>query len=95
MTIKADFEPIPSDDLPTPVEQPVVTPLSLYPNPASRWVRIQADEPALPVQLFSLDGRKLLESRSAQPGWLDVSELAPGVYIVRCGYQIGKLVICH
>ena len=70
--------PTPSEDLP----------LRIYPNPADGLLHIQTDLPGLrdaEISVYHISGTLLLKSRSTQTRThtLDVSQLGPGIYILR------------
>jgi hypothetical protein len=72
---------------------------TLAPNPATAQVRLRWPEatPApRPVQLLDNLGRevrRLLLPARATTAALDVQGLAPGLYVVRCGAAVGRLVV--
>ncbi len=70
-----------------------LAPLALYPNPASRTVRLAQAAPGSSVAIYDLTGRICLETRLPPSGTLDVSALSSGLYHVRTGAAVGKLTI--
>ncbi|MDB5033858.1 MAG: hypothetical protein JWQ98_1099 [Chlorobi bacterium] len=62
----------------------------LYPNPASTMIRLNDIPPGNRVEIFSLDGIRRMEIQNN--GLIDVSVLPAGVYFVRAGGRIGKLI---
>ncbi|MEL6924127.1 MAG: T9SS type A sorting domain-containing protein, partial [Bacteroidota bacterium] len=67
--------------------------LELFPNPAHQEVRI-SDEVMAPVRIFSLDGKLVVEEPAeARQHTIDVSRLAPGVYVVTKANARKKLVV--
>lgn len=75
--------------------------LALYPNPASSILNVQADLPewqSAGVQLLNLKGQVILQSRLATgKARLDVSDVAPGLYLVAVrsaeGQDVRKVII--
>ena len=67
--------------------------LSLSPNPFTDVVKIEGigSEPQR-VTLYSTAGIKLHEQIVADGGTIDLSHLSEGVYVVRCGERVGKIV---
>jgi glycosidase len=55
--------------------------LSIYPNPAERFLNIKSTNRISEVQLYSIDGKSQIPI-TVQNGQLDVSGLASGVYIL-------------
>jgi hypothetical protein len=63
--------------------------LVCYPNPAHTYVQFAADEPLLHIDLYDLTSKRVCSvARSAA---MDVSGLAPGMYIARAVSTSGKL----
>jgi hypothetical protein len=67
-------------------KRPLLTPLTIYPNPARDRVWLQVPESAgvleIPVYIYDTSGRQLMHSvlRSRE---LDLSGLSPGLYYIR------------
>ncbi len=61
--------------------------ITLYPNPASRFVNIHSESTVSKVAVFDLSGKKLSEQTSTQ---IDVSSLPSGIYIVQIKLENGK-----
>jgi hypothetical protein len=64
------------------------SPLRIYPNPADELLHIQTDLPGrgmAEISVFHISGTLLLQSHSTKTGThtLDVSQLDPGIYILR------------
>lgn len=69
--------------------------LSLYPNPANSTLQVNIDERLLGKQLSlsDLSGRVLLSIKADKPSiQIDMSSFAKGVYLVRTGNTVKKLV---
>lgn len=65
--------------------------LSIYPNPASDWLRVEADVALNSIDIFSTDGR-LVKSQSmagTASVVLAIGDLAPGLYIIRTDFVGG------
>ena len=60
--------------------------LSVYPNPASKYITIRGVSSGSNISLYGMDGRKYREVRSSG-GYvtIDISELPKGIYIARVG----------
>ena len=56
-------------------------PVSLYPNPASSVVYIQASRPPEKVQLYTLNGQLIDEHVRSKA--IPIIDLRPGVYLVK------------
>ncbi len=77
-----------------PEVAPVLSTLRVYPNPATTHITVEIDNPSdATVQIYDLAGRRVLSSTTAKT--IDVSNLQSGVYVVRSGAAISKLVICR
>ena len=77
---------VPSVGLPDVAEQ---SSLSVYPNPALSNITVTADGK---VSIMSLDGRILLQSDVKGTAILDVSSLPAGLYLLRCGNSVRRLI---
>ncbi|MCF0052957.1 T9SS type A sorting domain-containing protein [Dyadobacter sp. LJ53] len=66
-------------------EKAEVNPIKLYPNPASTSVKITFSRPlkGFSLQVFNQAGETVLERNNWKREALDVSQLQPGMYIVR------------
>ena len=76
--------------------RPQPSPLALYPNPARRAVTVRA-APGVgrTVEVYDVAGR-LVRSSALPPsgvGPLDLSGLPTGVYVVRAGGEVGRVVV--
>lgn len=61
----------------------------VYPNPADEVLNLQGVEPGLDVEIFNLQGKRLIDTQTAE--WMDISTLSPGIYLIRInGYQTLK-----
>lgn len=63
----------------TAIEQPVINFISFYPNPAFDIVHITSEE-KIAVKVFDLNGKQIIDKNIQHE--LDISELAPGIYIL-------------
>lgn len=68
--------------------------LRLYPNPTHDVVRIQMSDSSIQdVQIINLQGKVVLrETLHSQSQMLNIQGLPAGIYLVRCGHQIQKLI---
>ncbi|MCF8360147.1 MAG: CotH kinase family protein [Prolixibacteraceae bacterium] len=69
--------------------------LTLYPNPATGWIIIDGmDEDQNSVDVFSIRGERIKHSSvSGKTCRLDISELNPGLYLVRAGNRSARLIV--
>lgn len=67
--------------------------LELAPNPASDFITLQGigNEPQT-VTLYSTAGIKLMEQKAVDGSFINISHLPEGVYILRCGDRVAKMV---
>ena len=80
-------------DIQTADEEFFAKSLQLYPNPAATQVTILTGRHTPErVTLYSIEGRPVLEQEITMEGVIDLSHLARGVYIVRCGARTARLV---
>jgi hypothetical protein len=70
-----------------------LAPLTLYPNPTSHMVQLAKAAPGSSVAVYDLTGRICLETKLPPNGTLDVNTLSAGIYHVRTGTAVGKLMI--
>jgi len=67
--------------------------LSIYPNPAVDQCQLNGLHAEETVELFTLQGRKIRQLRSDQEQMqMDLSGLSPGIYLIRAGQRIVKLI---
>ena len=59
--------------------------LAVYPNPATDRARIEGLEPGSEVQLFNALGERVMTGKVDANSEIGISELAPGLYLVRSG----------
>lgn len=62
--------------------------ISLYPNPIKTILNIQLEEPIEKVEVFSMQGQKVLGNKDNK---IDVSNLSNGVYILKVHTDTGKV----
>ena len=67
--------------------------LSIYPNPASGTVHIPQLAPGTAITIYDIAGRICLLAALPSSGALDVSTLPAGLYQVRTGTSVHKLLI--
>ena len=67
--------------------------LTLMPNPARETLILQGigSEPEM-VTLYSLSGIKLMELKGADGTVINIGHLPEGVYIMRCGNRVAKVI---
>lgn len=66
--------------------------LAIYPNPATHSAQVVGATKGQPVQLLDLQGRVVRE-QAAGITTLDLSNLSAGLYLVRSGAQLGRVVV--
>lgn len=70
------------------------TPLKVYPNPASSTVRVMTlCGERQTLQVYAADGRLILQTPVVQEAILDINNWQRGVYILRVGSRIEKLIV--
>ncbi len=86
-TVNLDFAPLGSE---------VESDLTIYPNPASRFLEVRSNEPIHELTIMSLSGTEVFQILEV-PEKIDLSSTPGGVYIVRLatdsGFTSQKLVI--
>lgn len=71
-------------------------PVSIYPNPANKTIRVSGDISFAELHLFDLAGKLLLHKRNnnnQNSMAVDLPDLSAGVYMLRIGTVVRKLVI--
>lgn len=73
----------------------VVPELHVFPNPASTQITVLSSETAnLPLEIFNLTGQRVLATELAGGmAELEIGHFAPGVYLVRVGAAVRKVVV--
>lgn len=67
---------------------------SVYPNPAAEYIRIRTGTVVGDLSIFNSLGQLVINKKQVTNGSvITISELDPGIYIVRSGDQIQKLMI--
>lgn len=72
--------------------------LLVYPNPAQDWFRIESTSSKLEqVRIYDFAGRLMREARikPQSKNEFDISDLAPGIYMVSTGYGQARVVKVH
>lgn len=65
----------------------------VMPNPTTSRIRLSGlTEGAHLVQLYALNGRKVMEKTYEEGDWLDVDQLAKGAYLLVCEQKVYKVV---
>lgn len=100
-TMRVDDAVYPLDDIQvitlTPVTQGIASAeaptMQLAPNPARDVVTLQGIGSApQTVTLYSTAGVKLMEQTVSDGSRLDISHLPEGLYVLRCGNRVAKIV---
>jgi len=71
-------------------EENELSDVKIYPNPVKDVLQIRSERPFESVELFSMDGKRLLSGKSSQ---LNVSKLPVGSYVVFVKLKDGKIII--
>lgn len=72
---------------------PAQSTMRLFPNPAENMVTISRSDVNVPVEIFDASGRLLIRSVSEEQLLrIDVSSLSPGMYVVRMGNEVQKMI---
>ena len=68
-------------------------PVTIAPNPAMDFVMVQdiGQQPQM-VTIYSVAGVKLHEQMAADGSHIDLSRLPEGVYVMRCGDKVAKII---
>jgi len=100
-TMRVDDAVYPLDEIRvitlTPVTQGIASAESetmhVVPNPARETITLQGigDTPQT-VALYSTAGVKLMEQHASDGTRLDISHLPEGLYLLRCGNRVAKIV---
>lgn len=78
--------------IPTGLDETAVEALSLYPNPASEGFYINVGEETTLVQVSDLSAHLMLTQQVTGEGYINISTLPKGVYIVKSNGFVAKLV---
>lgn len=75
------------------IHSPSETTLNIYPNPTMGWIILNA-QVGETLQILDPMGRIVMQRCiTAENTTLDLSQLAKGIYLVRCGERTSKLVV--
>lgn len=67
--------------------------LRIFPNPVKEQLTIEVDDArTLPLQIINLQGKLVFQAVFTQTTSLDVSDLAPGMYLVKIGNTTKKII---
>jgi hypothetical protein len=80
--------------LSTRQKQSAVSPLIIFPNPATNLVSITGADTTLPIELWNMIGH-LVRKLPARTSSIDISGYRPGVYLIRNGARSTRLVITN
>lgn len=78
---------------PVPVELPELPLLELHPNPASNYFAVSGVLESQLLEIYSVDGRLVLQNSISDGDRVDVSTLPNGAYIVRMGGRAVRLLV--
>ena len=63
----------------------MIKPISLFPNPADKWIQIEGLNAVASVAIYAQTGQRVLTQ--AVDKTIDVSSLIPGIYLVEISYR--------
>lgn len=63
-------------------EEESITDLLIYPNPTKDYISINLNEKITSIEVCSLDGKRLIQ-KNQTTNTIDLSEIVPGIYILR------------
>lgn len=67
--------------------------LRVYPNPASDLLMVEIDKAGADVELYDTRGQLVLRQSAVEgKNALPISHLASGIYVLRCGEKVAKIV---
>lgn len=69
----------------TGVDEEETTPMALYPNPANTSIRIVGIESNTTIEIYNSLGVRVKTLSVGPDQEIDISELAAGFYMMRCG----------
>lgn len=73
------------------------TEIKVFPNPAKDFIQVKSETPLDFVEMYDLQGRKLLSIMKPQENIIPLNHLESGIYFVRCQIQndsfINKIII--
>lgn len=64
----------------------------VFPNPAGDWIRVQSNNIKALYTIESIDGRVIRQAAPANDGRLSLAGLLPGVYLIRSGDEVRRVV---
>jgi hypothetical protein len=67
-------------------QEMTVTDIKIYPNPATNFIKISSTKKVRETEMYSTDGRLV---KTFKGGESDISELQPGVYILKATFEDG------
>ena len=76
----------------TGVSEDGLTPMTLYPNPAKGSIRISGIEANTTVEIYNSLGELVRTVNAGPDQEIGVSDLASGLYLVRCGNRTLRFV---
>ena len=68
------------------------TSFSVFPNPAGDWINVRNKDISALYAIESIDGRGIRESAPAVDARLSLAGLPPGVYLIRSGEEVRRVV---
>lgn len=82
-----------NDGSPVAIEEVEETQLQVYPNPASNMLYVETAKGDGAVELYNIQGQLVLRQKADEgKTTLRISHLPNGVYVLRCGEKVAKIV---
>jgi len=75
------------------VENQSMEDFRVFPNPAGRYIYLRGIDGYDYLEVFDLSGRSIKSMSKLSRGMLEVSDMSPGVYVIRASGQ-GKSITC-
>jgi hypothetical protein len=66
--------------------------IRVYPNPANEWIDFQQLQGTSQLKMFDVNGRLLKNETIFQGVKMDISDLAPGLYLIQLETSASQLV---
>jgi hypothetical protein len=66
----------------------------VYPNPAKQQLKINFNAAPLPIDIYNLQGKREMQvSSKSMQNSIDISALKAGIYLLKCGASVRKLIV--
>ena len=74
------------------IDEDELNPMTLYPNPAKESIRILGIEANSTIEIYNSLGERVRTVSASPDQEIGVSDLASGLYLVRCGNRILRFI---